>query len=257
VDVNPTARRTEESLSTVTIHDHAPSAPGSLVAPPWHTAVLVAFFIVLAIGGARFQSARAHSQVPQQHADATMLYVSLIAGQWGLLYYVWKGGLRRTNTKLSDLIGGRWQSWRDVVTDLAVAILQWVVFWAASAAFVRAWTRFIGADHASSVRSLLPVRGHEVVLWILLSVSAGICEEVVFRGYFQRQFAAFAKSNWLGVLLQATLFGVAHGYQGVASCILIVMFGLIYGATAMWRKSLRSGMIAHAATDILGGLFRV
>ena len=91
VDVNATARRTEGNLSTIAYHDHAPSAPSSLVAPPWHTAVLVAFFILLALTGARFQSARAHSLVPQQHADATMLYVSLIAGQWGLLYYVWKG----------------------------------------------------------------------------------------------------------------------------------------------------------------------
>ena len=88
-------------------------------------------------------------------------------------------------------------------------------------------------------------------------MSAGICEEVVFRGYFQRQFAAFTKSKWIGLVLQATLFGIAHGYQGIGSCMLIVVFGLIFGATAMWRKSLRSGMIAHAATDILGGLFRV
>ena len=93
----------------------------------------------------------------------------------------------------------------------------------------------------------------EISLWIALSISAGFCEELVFRGYLQRQFAALTGSNVIGLLLQAALFGVSHGYQGVAATVTIALFGVVYGSLALWRRSLRPGMIAHAWSDIWAG----
>ena len=90
-----------------------------------------------------------------------------------------------------------------------------------------------------------------------LSISAGFCEEVVFRGYFQHQFTAFTRSKWIALLLQSTLFGVSHGYQGWAACLRITVYGALFGLFALWRKSLRPGMIAHAWTDVVGGVFRI
>ena len=37
----------------------------------------------------------------------------------------------------------------------------------------------------------------------------------------------------------------------------LLCFGLLFGVVALWRRSLRPGMIAHAATDIMSGLFRL
>jgi uncharacterized protein len=53
-----------------------------------------------------------------------------------------------------------------------------------------------------------------VSLWILLSISAGICEEIVFRGYLQQQFQAATRSIVAAVILQGAVFGMAHTYQG-------------------------------------------
>jgi hypothetical protein len=87
-----------------------------LVAPHWHTALLVALFLALTVSGAFFQrEARAQPGRPLQHPTVVPLYLSLMAMEWGLFLYVWKSGLRRTGTKLRDLIGGRWRSakmWR-------------------------------------------------------------------------------------------------------------------------------------------------
>lgn len=33
--------------------------------------------------------------------------------------------------------------------------------------------------------------------------------------------------------------------------------GALYGSLALWRKSLRPGMMAHAWSDILSGTFRI
>jgi membrane protease YdiL (CAAX protease family) len=86
-----------------------------------------------------------------------------------------------------------------------------------------------------------------------VSVTAGFCEEIIFRGYLQRQFAAIANSMPLGVLLSAVVFGASHGYEGASRMILIAIYGLMFGVLAWWRKSLRPGMMAHAWHDALSG----
>jgi hypothetical protein len=105
------------------------SANSKLVAPPWHTALLVTLFLLMALGGAFFQR-RVHTQpgMLQQHPEVVPLYLSLIAMEWGLFVYVWRAGLRRTGTKLSDLIGGRWTSAKDVLVDVGLALGLWA-FW--------------------------------------------------------------------------------------------------------------------------------
>jgi hypothetical protein len=114
--------------------------------------------------------------------------------------------------------------------------------------------RSIGSGHAASVGRLTPHGIAESVLWVLLSISAGISEELVFRGYLQRQLTAFTGRASLALFLQVAIFGVAHGYQGVRNCLAIAIYGALFTLLALWRRSLRPGMISHAWTDIAGGL---
>jgi len=93
----------------------------------------------------------------------------------------------------------------------------------------------------------------EVSLWILLSISAGICEEIVFRGYLQNQFRAVTRSMAAAMILQGAIFGVAHSYQGWKQVIVIAALGVLYGALAAWRRNLLANMIAHAWSDIYEG----
>lgn len=231
------------------------SSTAKLVAPRWHTILLIALFLALALGGAFFQyQARSQPGNLQQHpSNLSPLYISLIAMEWGLFLYVGRGGLRRSGTTMRALIGGQWSNLRDVGVDASFALGLWGVWMIVE----RAWDRWLGAGHAVPIQVYLPRRAIEILLWLGVSISAGICEEVVFRGYFQRQFEVFARSKWIALFLQAALFGIAHGYQGVESCVKIVVFGTLYGFVAIWRKSLRPGMIAHAGSDILSGIFGI
>jgi membrane protease YdiL (CAAX protease family) len=43
-----------------------------------------------------------------------------------------------------------------------------------------------GPQHVASVDTLLPLGLVESMLWVAVSISAGICEELTFRGYLQR-----------------------------------------------------------------------
>ena len=86
------------------------------------------------------------------------------------------------------------------------------------------------------------------------SVTAGICEETIFRGYLQRQFMALTKSAPAGILFSAAAFGVVHAYQGFRMVILIGLYGAMFGILAYCRGSIRPGMIAHAWQDSLNGV---
>jgi hypothetical protein len=223
-----------------------------LIAPLWHTALLTALFLSIAVGGAFFQRhARTTPGMLEQHPQVVPLYLSLIAMEYGLFVYVWKGGLRRTGTKLSDLIGGRWANARDVLVDFGLAFALWGVW----SLIERAWVHYFGSGHAASIQTMLPQRAMEIVLWIGLSISAGFSEELVFRGYFQKQFETLTHRRWLALFLQALLFGISHGYQGIEACVRIALFGTLFGLLALWRGSLRPGMVAHAWSDIFSGIF--
>jgi membrane protease YdiL (CAAX protease family) len=229
-----------------------PSA--KLIAPRWHTALLVALFLGMAISGAFFQRhARSEPGMLQHHRQLVPLYLSLIAMEWGLFVYVWRGGLRRTGTKLSEVIGGKWGSAKEVGADCGLAL----ALWAGWRLIEMSWNRGWGPGQAASIQTFLPQRAVEILLWIGVSISAGVCEELVFRGYFQKQFEALAHSRWAAFFLQAVLFGIAHGYQGIEACVKIACLGGVYGLFALWRKSLRPGMMAHAWSDVLSGIFGI
>jgi CAAX protease family protein len=240
-------------MTTIALPAFESERPAPL-APAWHTALLVALFLGLAAGGAFFQqAASAQPAVAREHPHVAPLYLSLIAAEWGLFVFVWRGSKRRSGGRLRDLSGGRWTTWSGLLSDALLALAVWGVWSLGSLA----WDRWMGAGSAVSIESLLPRRAVEIALWVALSISAGVCEEVVFRGYFQKQFESLTNSPSIALVMQAALFGVAHGYQGLPSCLKIALYGVLFGALALWRKSLRPGIIAHAWTDISAGLFGI
>ncbi len=137
------------------------SPSSRLIAPWWHTALLVALFLGLAVGGAFFQrAARSEPGMLQQHQQVVPLYLSLMAMEWGLFVWVWRGGLRKTGTKLRELIGGKWASAKDVLVDCGLALGLWSAWTLAELA----WNRGFGVGHAASIQTFLPQRGSEILL---------------------------------------------------------------------------------------------
>ena len=220
------------------------------VAPLWHMALLLLILAGLVVGGARLQShPEPAKSVAPQHSGIVQLYFSIIILQWALVWFVW-WGLRRRGKRLRDLIGGKWDSLKAVLVDVAVAFGFWIVWEAVG----RLMHYILGPSQAKSIDTLLPQGGLESALWIAVCITAGFCEEVVYRGYLQAQLTALSASVAVGVLGQALLFGISHAYQGMKQVIVITVLGAIYGVLPLWRKSLRPNMIAHAWSDVFSGL---
>jgi len=222
----------------------APSATKAkpLIASPWHT------LGVLLLQG--YFSYRGSARAGQLHAlanpDRIRLYGRTMLVEWLMLAIVLIG-VWLYGSSLYSVLGERWRSPRQFLRDLGIGLLFLVV------AIVVGSVLSQGIER-SAARVILPQTRAEMMVWVALSLTAGICEEALYRGYLQRQFIAMTRSVPVGIILSAVLFGMAHGYQGAGQALQIAVLGAMGGVLAYWCKSVRPGMIAHTLQDVLGGL---
>lgn len=173
------------------------------------------------------------------------IYLSSLVSLWflGLLALgagVWSGfGL--------DGLGLRPLGTREVVAWTAGAL-------GAAMVLAAVW-RGLGLRETAVLEALLPRTGLERVFFVALSLSAGICEELVFRGFLIG--ALEAATGWTGfaVILSATVFGVVHAYQSRVGILRAGLLGLVLTVPYLATGSLIPSMLAHFLYDVVVGLW--
>jgi len=109
-----------------------------------------------------------------------------------------------------------------------------------------------GADD-TLVRDLLPQSRRERGVFAVLSVAAGVGEEVAYRGYAVPSLAtAFGVPG--SVLLTSLVFGILHGYQGLLGTARTALIGGILACGLLGSGSLLPSIIAHTVIDLVAGL---
>jgi uncharacterized protein len=215
------------------------------IAAPLHTFLVLAAQVVLAVRGLL----RVDQVREMVNPNRAAMYERTILTEW-LLFALMILGVWLHGSSLLTVLGDRWRSALAVLKDIGIAAAFWIVS-TGVLSILGAHSHSGAPDRA--VQFLLPQGRFEMFLWIGLSITAGICEEAIFRGYYQTQFMALTKSAPIGILLSAVAFGAAHSYQGLGGAIRIGLQGLLLGILANWRRSVRPGMIAHAWGDIFAG----
>ena len=216
-----------------------------LIAPAWHMIVFISIFVGLSVVGGFFQHAvKQHPQAVVHSGNAVQRYLSVLVFEWLLVLYV-RMGVHKRRVRLRDLVGGRWAPPKELMKDFALGAGLWAVW-------IGLQNPHLLGGGTNAAQGLLPKGILESLAWIPLALSAGFCEELAFRGYLQKQFQAITGNAGWAVLIQAIVFGVGHLYEGVGQVGRITLFGVLFGLLAVWRKSLRPGMIAHAWSDIFG-----
>ena len=222
----------------------AQGSSSSGIAPAWHTTIVLLVLLGVSLAGARIQLpaiAGIEGRAPS--------YLLVMVIEWAIVAFIW-WGVGRRGVRLSALIGGSWGRGAYVWRDLAIGVGFILVFGGAA----QVLTSLLKAAPPQALRAMLPQTPLELILWVPLSMTGGFCEEVIFRGYLQRQFSVLARSLVAGIALQGIVFGLSHGYQGWKLMSIIALYGVCFGWLARWRRSLRPGMIGHALQDTAGGL---
>lgn len=202
---------------------------------------------MLAISGASYYS---RGLVPSgRQRNQISSYVAAIIMEWLVFGFIWFG-LRLRKQSMRILLGEHWGGARQIPVDIGIGVL----FLIASNLVLSLIGHLLKASPNSAVRSILPHTAAQIAVYFLLTVTAGVCEEIIFRGYLQRQFSFFFKNAVVGIILQGVIFGASHGYQGPKYMLIIVVYGVLFGALAQQRRSLLPGMIAHFLQDLTTGV---
>jgi membrane protease YdiL (CAAX protease family) len=100
---------------------------------------------------------------------------------------------------------------------------------------------------------ILPSTPIERVAFAGVALTAGFCEEVLYRGFLLYALDGVIASPWISLVLAAIAFGVGHAYQGRRGIVLTAILGVVFGLLYRFGGSLWPGIVLHAAIDGVNG----
>jgi membrane protease YdiL (CAAX protease family) len=188
----------------------------------------------------------------------TREYLWSIALWWGLtlaLIAAWGWAARplsHLGLRLPDSPGAWW--WTLAIGGAGIALFAQQAYSVATSPDAQAKVRK-QLESQPGVLTILPATPREARAFGAVAITAGICEEVLYRGYL----LWYLLSVWPGRLAiaaaaAALIFGLGHAYQGVRGVVHTTVVGGIAMAVYLLTGSLLAPMLLHAALDLVNGL---
>lgn len=112
----------------------------------------------------------------------------------------------------------------------------------------------VGLRESPLLVQLLPRTKREKLVFAVLSLAAGVGEELAYRGFLVPTLALLMGSEWGAALASSAVFGTLHAYQGWLGMIRTGVLGLLLAASLLLSGSLWPAILAHAILDLLAGL---
>ncbi|MEP7028382.1 MAG: CPBP family intramembrane glutamic endopeptidase [Candidatus Eisenbacteria bacterium] len=214
--------------------------------------VAVASAVVYPLIGLRRYRRIEHLPEPLPSRTRLRVYWNVIVSQWTLVglaaLALGAGGL-----SIADL--GQTLGRRPAVT-LAVGAALLAAFGVLSIFTTRQLRRASAEDlplHIRRAGKILPQSDPERAWFAGVAFTAGVCEEVLYRGFLPWCIAGWTGSLLLGFVLAAAIFGLGHAYQGRHGVLVTGLLGLFFGALAWSTQSLMPGQLLHVAIDLVNG----
>jgi len=115
--------------------------------------------------------------------------------------------------------------------------------------------------HLKHIGRILPASAMERVGFTPVALTAGICEETLYRGFLTFAFYQAYPNMVLALALSTVAFGIGHLYQGPRGILSTMALGMVLATLYSASGSLWPGIALHAFIDLangnaLGGLAR-
>jgi uncharacterized protein len=233
-------------VSPTCLHQSMPSAM------PWDFWLIFLFLSIVLPWRGRERMRHFMTQPAVSGRERIRLYISTILFQWLLAAVVaWRASARGLTCPQLGLAKERLPS--IVLLSLIGATLIAVAHW-------MNLRRLAGSNHpaAEKLRAmaarLFPQSAKETVLFTILAVTAGICEEFIFRGFAIAVLFGAGVSSWIAVLVSSLMFGAAHLYQGKGGSIGTGILGIVFASIRIAYHSIFPVVIWHAVLDVVAGI---
>jgi membrane protease YdiL (CAAX protease family) len=105
----------------------------------------------------------------------------------------------------------------------------------------------------SLAERILPQSTVELLPYLALAITAGLCEEFIYRGFAMAVLAHVGLRAWTVVLISSVLFGLAHSYQGRGGIVMTLVVGTILGTSRIAYDCLVPAIFWHSAVDVVAG----
>jgi uncharacterized protein len=218
---------------------------------PWD---ILLIFLVLGVivpwrGRKRLQQLMAKPRV--ESGERLSLYFSTIAFQWiaaaVAAWRAWAHGY--TAAQLGLAIPGRFRL--SAVTTLGTTLIV-VLQWLNLRRMGRSASPLRGPLQALAER-ILPQSTKELIPFLALALTAGLCEEFLYRGFAMAVIGRTGLPVGVVILLSAILFGLAHLYQGRAGFVSTMVLGILFGISRAALGSLLPVIVWHVGVDVVAG----
>jgi len=114
--------------------------------------------------------------------------------------------------------------------------------------------RALGIREAPILTRLLPRTSREKAWFAVLSLSAGVGEEIAYRGFLIPILSAILGWAWGAALLASVVFGLLHAYQGWLGIFRTAILGMVLAGSFLLTGSLWPAILSHAFLDVLAGI---
>lgn len=181
----------------------------------------------------------------------TWLYAWTIGNQWTLVAF----GLalclasHRSPETLGLTLPDGWRLWVAMAMLLLLAAYQGWAIWSVSR---RAEQRAALRQMAGPLLSVLPHTRADLRWFAGVSLTAGFCEEFLYRGYFIWVFAPWM-GWWGAAALSLPFFALAHLYQGRSGVLRTAVVGVVFTGVVAVFESLWPAIALHALVDLGSG----
>jgi membrane protease YdiL (CAAX protease family) len=184
--------------------------------------------------------------------ERLFLYASTIAFQWVAAGVVaWRAWARGLGFEaLGLVVHGRGRILMAAIVGAAtLGVLQWLNLrrMGRSSGKAREFMRVLA-------ERILPQAPRELFAFLALALTAGLCEEFLYRGFAMAALTRAGLPIWAVVLLSSALFGLAHLYQGRGGLVSTLVIGTVFGMARIAYDGLVPGMVWHFAVDAVAGV---
>ena len=178
------------------------------------------------------------------------LFVLTLAGWWVSGFVATSptaaGGSSPGWTRLAEQLGLRVSNVR---REVAVGVVAGFGAWLAVICGVLAFALLVKALAGEEMLPQAPpaiipwIAGRAILLRLAIAASAGIVEELFFRGFLQPR---------IGIGLSTLFFALAHlSYEQPIMLVGVTLLSLLYGGLTRWRQNIWPAVVAHFLFDAI------
>ena len=174
------------------------------------------------------------------------VFVSFLVSHWLL-----SSGSQSEEAKTAGASGGQADRVRRWGNELLIGSMAGVGLWAAILVTLlvigTVWSQVAGESPGEVPPMVEWIGTRPLALRLAIALSAGVVEEVFFRGFLQAR---------IGVLASTLLFVIAHFSYGQPLLILgILLLSLAFSVLVVWRRSVIAAVAAHTVFDAIQLVF--